>query len=153
MADLQQHALPAVKKLLQSPEDQLYAELGLRRKAILEDPLQAGHFDTEATFDAPFAGPLDTLKEFGQRYFKRVSKDAYSLVCGQDNASAEDRNKLRQAFGLDHATFAAVLAGALVSWFGWAPAIAAVIAVLIVKLFFKSGYDVACQLWKEKLPA
>jgi len=46
----------------------------------------------------------------------------------------------------------AMLAAALVSSFGWAPAIAAVVAALVVKLFFRSGYEIACQMWKEKLP-
>jgi len=95
---------------------------------------------------------MDALKEFGQRYFDKVNKQVYELVCGDTKDNEQERSKLSQAFGLDKTTFAAMLAAALVSSFGWAPAIAAVVAALVVKLFFRPGYEVACQLWKDKLP-
>jgi hypothetical protein len=152
MTEVQEQAKTAVAKLLEAPDDQLFIELGLRKKAIDSDPTVAGYFDPELSYDADFAGPLDTLKEFGQRYFDRVNKQVYELVCGDSKDDAQDRSKLSQAFGLDRTTFAAMLVAALVSSFGWAPAIAAVVAALVVKLFFRPGYEVACQLWKDKLP-
>jgi hypothetical protein len=152
MPQIQEQAKAAVEKLLESPDDQLFIELGLRRKAIDADPAVAGQFDPELSYDADFAGPLDVLKEFGQRYFDKVNKQVYELVCGNTKDNEQDRSNLRQAFGLDKTTFAAMLAAALVSSFGWAPAIAAVVAALVVKLFFRSGYEIACQMWKEKLP-
>jgi hypothetical protein len=152
MPELQDQAKAAVEKLLQSPEDQLFAELGLRGKAIADDPAVAGQFDPDISYDAEFAGPMDALKEFGQRYFDKVNRQVYDLVCGDAKESQEDRSKLRDAFGMDKTTFAAVLGGVLVSSFGWAPAIAAVVAALVVKIFFRPGYELACQMWREKLP-
>jgi hypothetical protein len=149
----QTKAEPALNKLLQSEPDQLFAELGLRRLAILDDPTQAGMFETSATFDAPFAGPLDVMRDFGRKFFDRFSKDAYQLVCGADAQNSEERNKLLDAFGGGKAAFAAALSAALVSWFGWAPAIAAVVAALIIRLFFKNAYGAMCEVWKERLPA
>lgn len=151
MPQVQDQAKPAVAKLLQSQDDQLFIELGLRRKAIDADPAVAGEFDPELSYDADFAGPLDDLKEFGQRYFNKVNKQVYELVCGDAKEDEQNRSKLREAFGLDKTTFGAVLAGMLVSSFGWAPAIAAVVAALAVKLFFQPSHEVACQMWKEKL--
>jgi hypothetical protein len=138
---------------MQSEPDQLYAELGLRRKAIDADPSQAGLFETTATYDAPFAGPLDALKEFGKDFFDRVSKDVYELVCGTDANDKDEREKLGKAFGMGKAAFASSLAAICVSSFGWAPAIAVVVATLVVKLFLNNAYDAMCQVWKKRLPA
>ena len=152
MANLQDHARPALEKLLQSDPDQLFAELGLRQKAIENDPTQAGLFETTATYDASFAGPLDDLKEFGKRFFDRVSKDLYNIVCGTDAEDAAERKKLLDAFGLGGTAFAGALAALLVGSFGWAPAISAVVAALVVKLFFKNAHEAMCEVWKKHLP-
>lgn len=153
MDNLQKSAQPAVEKLLQSSPEQLYAELGLRQKAILNDPSQAGLFETTATYNAAFAGPLDVLREFGQQFFARLSKDLYNVVCGDDKENETERKKLMNAFGSGTTVFASALAGFLVSSFGLAPAIAAVVAALAVKLFFKDAYGAMCAVWKKHLPA
>jgi hypothetical protein len=152
MSDLETLAAPAVEKLLLSGPDQLYEQLGLRRKAIEADPTQAGHFDTLVTFNAPFAGPLDALREFGQRFFEGVNSDVYGLVCGNDSAHATERNKVLNAIGGGPTAFAATLAAVLVSTFGWAPALAAVVAALVVKLFFKNAHAATCEVWRKHLP-
>src|SRR5690242_9664832 len=128
MPDLESSAQPAVEKLLQSDPNQLYAELGLRQKAIQADPAQAGMLETTATFEAELAGPLDALRDIGRDFFNRVSKDAYSLVCGADKQKSGERTKVLNAFGLGPTAVAAAMSAAFVSWFGWAPAIAAVVA-------------------------
>jgi predicted secreted protein len=153
MPNLEDHAQPALEKLLQSDPDQLYAELGLRQKAIVDDPAEAGRFETTATYEAEFAGPLDVLKELGQSFFKNVSKNAYDLVCGDDEANAAARQKLAKAFNSGETVFASTLAALMVTSFGLAPAIAAVVAALVVKLFLKSAYGAMCSVWKAHLPA
>lgn len=152
MENIKEAAQPALEKLLQSSPDELFAQLGLRQNAILADHNQAAMFDTTATFDAPFAGPMDTMKDFGRRFFDRFSKDAYALVCGNDEENATQRKKLLDAFGTGGPAFAAALTGVFMSWFGWAPAIAAVVAALVVRLFFQNAYGAMCECWKERLP-
>src|SRR5690242_746099 len=98
MPDVRAQAQPALEKLLQSEPDQLFAELGLRQKAIQADVTQAAMFETTATYDPEFAGPLDALKDFGRRFFNRFSKDAYALVCGNDQENSAERKKLMDAF-------------------------------------------------------
>jgi uncharacterized membrane protein YdfJ with MMPL/SSD domain len=153
MADLQDLAKPALERLLQAEPDQLFAELGLRQKAIENDPAQAGLFEPAATYDASFAGPLDILKEFGQDFFGRVNMDLYSLVCGDDAKFASDRKKLVDALGLGDVAFAGALTAVLITSFGLAPAIATVVAALVVKLFFKNALAAMCAVWKKRLPA
>jgi len=152
MSNVESRATPALEKLLQSEPDQLFAELGLRQQAILDDPVYAGSYDATATFDAPFAGPLDTLREIGQRFFERFSPDAYGLVCGSESENADMRKKLLDALNLGETAFAAALVSALVSTFGLAPALASVLAALFVRLFFRNAYGAMCDVWKKHLP-
>ena len=152
MVDLEERAKPAIERLLQSEPDQLFTELGLRESAIRQDPTQAGLFETTATYNPAFAGPLDALRDFGESFFNRVNKDVYDLVCATDEENQSVRQKLLDAIGGGSTTFAAALAAVLVSWFGWAPAIAAVVAALVVKLFFKNAHEAMCEVWKKSLP-
>src|SRR5262245_58224344 len=129
----------AVARLLQSEPDQLYEELGLRKSAIMAEPARAGEFDSNATFDAPFAGPQDVLGDIGRHFFERFNRDAYELVCGSDKADATERKKILDSFNLGETMFATTLVGALVSTFGLAPSLATVVAALVVRLFFKNA--------------
>jgi hypothetical protein len=151
MEGIEKEAVPVVEKLLQSETDQLYAELGLRQKAIAQDPKQAGLLAPDVTYDAPFAGPLDTLRDFGQQFFERLSRDAYGLLCGSDAANADQRQKLLDAMNLGQTAFAATLVGALVGTFGLAPALASVVAALIVRLFFRNAHEAMCAVWQRRL--
>jgi hypothetical protein len=153
MSEFENLATPAIQKLEQSEPDQLYAELGFRLKAILNEPAEAGKFEMTATYDAEFAGPLDVLREIGQRFFARVSRDAYALVCGADQQNADERKKVLEAFDLGGTAVAAALVAAFVGTFGWAPAVATVVAALIMRLFFKNAYIATCEVWKNNLPA
>ena len=153
MPDLEEQARPAIEKLMQSDPDQLYAELGLRQNAIGNDAKVAGQFDAAISYNAPFAGPLDILKEFGQDLFDRLSKSTYDLACGTGSENEEDRKKLEAAVSLGATAAATTLASLLVSSFFLAPAIAAVVAAIAVKLFFKATYGAFCDTWKKHLPA
>jgi hypothetical protein len=153
MPDLEAQAKPAIEKLMQSDPDQLFAELGLRQSAIKDNAQVAGQFDAAVSYNAAFAGPLDILKEFGQNLFDRLSKSIYDLVCGTGSENEEDRKKLEAVVSLGATAVATTLASILVSSFLLAPAIAAVVATIAVKLFFKSTYGAFCATWKNHLPA
>jgi hypothetical protein len=74
----------------------------------------------------------------------------HSLVCNKDDP---DNAKVVQAAGDSAEKLALVLSGALVSTFGWLPAIATAVAVIIAKRAFKAGHAALCELWKSSLPA
>ncbi len=147
-----QLARPAVESLLSSEEDQLFAELEIRRQAIADDPSLAGSFDPDVAYDARHMGALDDLTKFGRVFFDGINRDCYAIACGSNGESTEDRRKLADAFRLGPADAATFLAGLLVAHLAMAPAIAAVIAALVVKLFFKNALNATCAVWKDHLP-
>ncbi len=151
MTEIWEMAEPAVKQLLVSDEGQLYEVLGIRAKALTQDVSKSASFEPDVVYDVAEMGALDDVRDFGRRLFKRWSQAAYDLVCGKETDNEEDRKKLRDAFGLGNVTVGAVLTGLLVSSLGLAPAIAAVVAAIVVKLFFHPAYKEFCETWKKRV--
>jgi hypothetical protein len=143
-------AAQAVEELLEYEPDQLFAELEIRRRAILDHPAQAGSFAPAGTHRSVVSDSLDELREFGRRFFARVSRDAHALVCGRDPENSQVRQDLLKAL-TSRATFAAALSAALVAYAGLAPALAAVAATLVARLFVNNAHEVMCEMWTERL--
>jgi hydroxymethylpyrimidine/phosphomethylpyrimidine kinase len=153
MSSLSEKALPAVEKLLQSSEDQLYEQLAMRTAAIEENPALAGQFDIVGLDPATHAGRVtDGLKNVGLRIFNRWNREAFNLVCGSETKDKHDRDKLLTAFDMGSAAFASAVASSLVTGFGIAPAIAAVVASIVVTRFLRGAYEEFCTYWQENLP-
>jgi hypothetical protein len=142
---------PAIQKLLQSDEDQLYEEIGIRMTAMSEDSLDIADFDPEITIEVAEMGPLEDLQELGRRVMQRWNKSAHELVCGTSDEDSKDRSTLLEAFGVGEIAAGAALATLLVSHLAITPAIASVIAALVMKRFFSPAYEEFCDMWRQKL--
>ena len=157
MADLKSLARPAVEGLVNSSEDQLYEELGKRLRMVQADPQAAGAFEPSQQdrekIELETLGFVDDLKSLGKQFFAKVDRQAYEVMCGTSPGDQKDRDALSNAFGLGKEAVAATLAGALVAQLGIAPILAAAVAALIVRLFFKPAYQEMCVIWKKKLPS
>jgi hypothetical protein len=149
MDSLVSYAESSVGSLIKRKEDRLYQELGMRIRAIERDPKKAGSFEPQGVYDDVELGFGDDIKKLGERIFRRWNIEAYNLFCGSYSTDSNLRTELGKAFGIDEVAVASLIAASLVSNFGIAPAIAAVIAALIVKKFFRSAYDEFCQVWYE----
>jgi hypothetical protein len=55
------------------------------------------------------------------------------------------------AFGIGGEAVATALAAVMVTSLGLAPAVAAVVAALAIKLFFRPAHGAMCDVWKGKL--
>lgn len=153
MTKLEEKANPAIKKLISKDEDQLYKELGMRQKVIAKDPYLMAGFDFDAKYDVVVMGPMDELRRFGEQLFKRYQVEAHKIFCPKEKGDKEDIDNLKKAIGIDDAAVAAVIAAAIVaSGVGIAPALAAVVAVLIVKHFLRPTYEEMCKVWEKNLP-
>ena len=149
--DLMKQAKPAVENLLDATEGQLYEQLGIRAKAIINDPSKSGSFEPEVVFDGSIMGLKEDLLDFGKQFYKRWQLEAHKLTCGSATSDAADRNDLANAFGLGEASAGAAIAALLVSQFGLAPAIATVIGVLLIKRFFRPTYEEFCKAWTKSI--
>jgi hypothetical protein len=153
MSEIETQAQAAMENLLKYDESQLYQQLGIRKKMLETNPTAAGTFNLEVTDDeASMMGLRDSLEELGQRLYQRWQIEAYNLICGGQAVDEADRKKLADAFGLNQMVLGAAIAGVLVSSVGLAPTIAAVIAAIAVKRFFRPGYEEFCKVWKKNLP-
>lgn len=153
MSELSKQAEPAVKKLLKSDEEQLYETLGIVAKAIENDPSKSGSFEPRVTYDFAHMGLKEDVMEMGQKLFNRWIVEAYKLACGSDRQGRKDREALMEAFGFnDEVMIAAALAALFVTNLGLAPALAAVMAVLVLKRFFRPAHEEFCIVWKKNLP-
>jgi len=152
MSTTSDQAAPAIEKLLRSDPEQLFEELGLRSSAIGRNVAVSAAFAPAFTAeDIKEMGDLAEARKLGQRIFRRWNREAYHLFCGNDPEDDKDRRALREAFGIGGLAVATTLSGLLVTSFGVSPAIAAVLAALVVKRFFQGAYQETCDFWKEKL--
>jgi hypothetical protein len=151
MNDNIEKAESALRKLLQSDEDQLYEEIGIRMSAMSEDSLDVSEFDPTVTIDVSEMGPLDDLRELGRRMMQRWNRSAHELVCGTSDSDSKDRKTLLEAFGAGEIAVGVALATLLVSHLAITPAIASVIAALVMKRFFTPAYEEFCSMWETKL--
>jgi hypothetical protein len=142
----------AIEKALLTDESRLLETLGARLQAIESNPSLAGSYE----ITLPYAQPeefRETVKELGERTLHRLSRELYKLLCGKKQDDEDDRNKIAHALGLGEAEIAATLATILTSGFGVSPAIAIIVAVIVVKRIFAPTLEEACNLWEEKLPS
>ena len=146
-------AAPAMKKLLKSDEDQLFEQLGMRMKTMTLNPSSAGTFDMKVKYDGATMGLKEDIQELGRKIFKRWNAETHDLVCGKDAADSEDRGKLLEALGLGPEAVAAFIAGLLITNFALAPALAAVIAAIIIKRYFSPAFQEFCSAWTNGLKA
>lgn len=140
---------PEVGELLLENEDELFEQLGRRAQAIEGPSALDDQFDFDVSFD--LSGASDAFRQLGARIYQRWEREAFGLVCGSGSGDGADREKLADAFGVGGTAVAAMITAGLASAFGLAPAIAAVIAAIVVKRFLQPAYEEFCVVWGDRL--
>lgn len=151
MTNLAARARGAAQELASLGEDQLYVELAARLQSIARAPDGSDKFDMVPGQPLESYGPREELKKLGQKFFSRWNKEAYNLVCGSSPDDTSAREQVTNAFGIGKEAVVAAIAASLTVYFGLAAALAAVIAALTMRLFFRPGYDATCDYWREKI--
>ena len=143
----------AVETLWEDDEDGLLLTLAARAKAeedgIAGDALQQWNPPEDVFAVDLEAGPEWTamMKEFGERWWKKLEPKLYDLLCNEEN---EDHDALMGALGDGAKALAVALAGMIVSP-GVVPAIAIVVATIAAKKIWDAGLEAACEMWQESL--
>ncbi|NLY37202.1 MAG: hypothetical protein GX046_08220 [Tissierellia bacterium] len=130
-------------------ENELYIELALRLKLMEEDPSRGIPIEPGLRFFAEEAMmDKENFDRIGREIFKRWSGTLYKFTCGSD---PDDKSYHEKIFSGDLSLGGAIVIF-LTTQFGVLPAIATVLAALVVKLFLDPVHQVLCEEWKAKLP-
>lgn len=144
--DISRQAPEEARTLTDRPLDALYEELGLRAQDIFNpggyQRVQQPSADFQQAAKDMFG--VDDLKEFGQRFWRKLEPQLIDLVCAADN---EDRKKLLQGENVPDIAAALVTAGIISALAP--PAWVVVLAAILAKKIAQAGLDALCEQWKE----
>lgn len=143
---VRQQAPEEARALTSLTEEKLYEELGLRAQDIFNPGGYQRVQQPSADFqqDAVDMFGVDDLKDFGQRFWRKLEPQLMDLVCGADN---EDRKKLLQGQNVPDIAAALVTAGIISALAP--PAWVVVLAAILAKKIAQAGLDALCEQWKE----
>ena len=148
-----------VESLWELDDDVLEAQLGARAQAIEDDVAGRGAKGVDLTswesIDVNVAARASidqTFLDAGRQLFDRVNPLTYELMCkplGGDDA--ETRKILDETINQNYTKAAGMLAPVLVSGVGLAPAVATLLATLIIKKVSKYLATGICETWDKSL--
>ncbi|NQE38538.1 hypothetical protein [Microcoleus asticus] len=148
-----------VESLWELDEDQLAAQIGDRAQAIEDDAAGLGTRGIDpASLDSidvnvAARASIDLkLLEAGQQLFDRVNPLVYELMCQPLGNDPQTQKILDEAIGQNYTKAAGMLTPVLISGLGLAPAIATLLATLIIKKIANYSATAICDNWKQNLP-
>lgn len=148
-----------VKSLWELDEEQLAVQIGDRAQAIEDDAAGLGTRGIDpASLDsidvnvAARASIDPKLLAIGQRLFDRVNPLVYDLMCKPLLNDPQTQKILDEAIGQNYTKAAGMLAPILISGVGLAPAVATLVATLIIKKIANYSATAICDTWKQNLP-
>ncbi|BBD53827.1 hypothetical protein [Planktothrix agardhii] len=137
-----------IPQLLELDEESLEAQLGLQVQGTAKG-LTLDSIDLDAAARAPISPEVLAA---GQQLLKRLNSGLYDLMCNPLGSDSETEKVLDEVINQNYVKAAGMLAPLLVSGLGLAPAIATLIATLVVKKIAKAGSEEICKSWKASLP-
>jgi hypothetical protein len=148
-----------VESLWELDEEQLAAQIGDRAQAIEDDVAGLGTRGIDSasldSIDVNVAARASIdlrLLEAGQRLFDRVNPLVYELMCQPLGNDPQTQKILDEAINQNYTKAAGMLAPVLISGLGLAPAIATLLATLILKKIANYTATEICDTWKQNLP-
>lgn len=146
-----------VASLWELDDDVLEAQLGARAQAIGDDV--AGGVATRGvdltsweSIDVNVAARAAIDPRFldaGRQLFDRVNPLVYQLMCKPLGDDAESQKILDETINQNYTKAAGMLAPVLVSGVGLAPAVATLLATLIIKKVSKYVATGICETWQK----
>jgi hypothetical protein len=124
--------------------------LAMRANAIDADPALQDDLALFPSYDDPGMGALEDLKGMGWRLLRRWNLELQQLVCGSADAGA--REQLARALSLGDGTAVGIVITVLLALQA-PPALAVIIAPIVVRRILIPGRDELCAAWKEAIDA
>ncbi|MFL5757077.1 MAG: hypothetical protein ACJ77N_12355 [Chloroflexota bacterium] len=149
MTDLHERARVAAEQLQDVDDDELYQQLGLRIRAIERDPSIAGDLSPDVPATEMGISFVD-LREFGRRTFVTLSAPAMGVVCA-GAGEGHSLEALLRSFGTSGTAVTAALTTVLIGQLAIAPAVAGIVATLVVGKVAPATLQGLCGGWGRKL--
>ena len=147
-----------VASLWELDDDVLEAQLGARTQAIGDDVAGGVARGVDLTswesIDVNVAARAAIDPRFldaGRQLFDRVNPLVYQLMCKPLGDDAETQKILDETINQNYTKAAGMLAPVLVSGVGLAPAVATLLATLIIKKVSKYLATGICETWQKSL--
>jgi len=147
-----------VESLWELDEDQLEAQIGSHVQAIGDDVAVRGARGVDPgsleSIDVNVAARASIDPRFldaGRQLFDRVNPLVYELMCKPLGDDAETQKILDETINQNYTKAAGMLAPVLVSGVGLAPAVATLLATLIIKKVSKYLATGICETWDKSL--
>lgn len=137
-----------IESLLDYDEKAMCKEIALRAAAVRADAAVSGQLNPQVFEDPKHLGITDDLVELGGRIFRRIERELHGMLCSADGK--KDRESIVKSLGGDAALGAALYA-LLTASLGLAPAVATVVAALLIKRIFKPAGEEFCDFWAKEL--
>jgi len=153
VADMMDEARAAVAELQSTDDDELYRLLGLRIKAIERDPARAGMFAPVVPRQEEMGIAFVDLIDLGKRTFGRLAAAGHSLICGSQADQGFHLQRLLSTINTDATTVTAAVTTLLIGQLAIAPAVAGIVATIIVGKAAPSSLEALCKTWASKIPA
>ena len=131
-----------IPQLLELDEESLEEQLGLQVEGTLDS------IDINATARAAINPEVLAA---GKHFLKQLNSGLYDLMCNPLGSDPETEKVLDEVINQNYTKAAGILAPVLVSGLGLTPAIATLIATLVIKKIAKEGSEVICKSWKASM--
>ena len=125
---------PGSRVSTSTPDDEegLYRLLGMRMRMLERDPSVAGDFAPRSVAPAELGITVPTCSNSAATAFLRIAAIGQTLVCGTEANQGFYLQRLLTTLGTDTATVTAAVATLLIAQLAIAPAVAGVVATIIV---------------------
>jgi hypothetical protein len=124
--------------------------IGMREKAIENNPALADKVDLEPKYEVETMGALDDIRALGKRIVNRWNRELCGVVCGAKTDDQKSREAILKSLNLSEIAVIATVTSALLS-LGVTAAIAAALSPIVVRKFIWPAKDELCAAWTESL--
>lgn len=151
MTDAMDGVKAAIADLHTTDEDDLYRLLALRIKTVERDPSVAGQFAPSTIAATELGIAMPDLLGFGRRAFQALATAGQSVVCGSDSEAGFHLQRILTGVNMDVGTVTAAIATLLVGQLAIAPAVAGIVAAIVVGKVAPNSLEALCSRWHAKL--
>ena len=151
MSDPMDEARAAVANLADTDEDDLYRLLALRMKTLERNPAVAGQFAPTTIAPTELGIAVPDLAALGRKLFQNIARAGQGLICGSDSEAGFHLQRLLSSVNMDITTVTAGVATLLVGQLAVAPAVAGVVAAIVVGKVAPNSVEALCAAWSKKL--